>query len=163
MRIDTLITDARIASMVPGETPYGVIEDGAIAISGDTIAWVGQRRDAPTAFDRVHSVDGRWITPALIDCHTHLVFAGDRSDEYERRLAGETYADIAKSGGGIARTVEATRQSNSAQLAAAALRCAARIPPPAELGGGNECLTGSCSSAKAWARRLVADGGIVCR
>lgn len=133
MRIDTLITDARIASMVPGDTPYGVIEDGAIAISGNTISWVGERRDAPTAFENAHSLEGRWVTPALIDCHTHLVFAGDRSDEYERRLAGESYAEIAKSGGGIAKTVEATRQANSAQLAAAALR---RLEALAEEGVG---------------------------
>jgi len=120
MRIERLLTNARIATMTPGDTPYGVIEDGAIGLYGDRIAWVGPRDEAPEALF-TDNLEGRWVTPALIDCHTHLIFAGDRSDEYERRLAGESYTDIAKSGGGIARTVEATRKAGAAELASGAL------------------------------------------
>ena len=133
MRINTLLTDIRIATMANSDLPYGVIEDGAIAIADGKIAWVGKAADAPAGARQTERLGGRWVTPALIDCHTHLVFAGDRSDEYERRLAGESYADIAKSGGGIARTVTETRKANTAQLAAAALQ---RLEAMAEEGVG---------------------------
>lgn len=121
MRFDRLLTNARIATMAEGGTPYGVIEAGAIGISGDRIAWAGPMRELDAEAEAVDDLENRWVTPALVDCHTHLVFAGDRSDEYERRLAGETYADIAKSGGGIRKTVEATRKAGAAELAAGAL------------------------------------------
>lgn len=121
MRFDRLLTHARLATMVPGATPYGAVEDGAIGIVGDRIAWVGAMADTPGEAEVTESVEGRWITPALIDCHTHLVFAGDRSDEYERKLAGESYETIAREGGGIRRTVAATRQAGAAELAAGAL------------------------------------------
>lgn len=121
MRFDRVLTDARLATMVPGETPYGTIEAGAIGIAGERIAWVGPAADLPGDADITDSLEGRWVTPALVDCHTHLVFAGDRSDEYERKLAGESYQAIAKEGGGIRKTVEATRKAGAAELAAGAL------------------------------------------
>ena len=121
MRFDRILKNARLATMVEGDTPYGVIENGALAISGDQIVWVGAEADLPGEAHAVDDLEGRWVTPALVDCHTHLVFAGDRSDEYERRLAGETYAEIAQSGGGIRKTVEATRQAGAPELAASAL------------------------------------------
>ena len=118
MQFDRLLTHARLATMVPSETPYGTVETGAIGISGDRIAWAGPMDDIPGEAAVTEDMEGRWITPALVDCHTHLVFAGDRSDEYERKLAGEDYAVIAREGGGIRRTVEATRKAGPAELAA---------------------------------------------
>lgn len=117
---DLLIEDARLATMA-GEG-FGVVEDGVVAVAGGRIAWAGPRAEAPavTARERLRC-DGRWITPGLVDCHTHLVFAGDRSDEFARRLAGESYADIARSGGGIAATVRATRAATETALLAASL------------------------------------------
>ena len=122
MRFDRLITNARLATMVAGDTPYGTVENAAVGLVGDRIAWAGPMAECPGEAEVSESVDGRWITPALIDCHTHLVFAGDRSDEFERRLQGESYADIARSGGGIRRTVEETRKAGAAELAAGALK-----------------------------------------
>lgn len=117
---DLLLTDARLATMAGAG--LGVVEDGVVALRGGRIAWAGPRADAP-AFAAAETLrcDGRWITPGLIDCHTHLVFAGDRSDEFARRLAGETYADIARAGGGIAATVGATRAADEDALLAASL------------------------------------------
>ncbi|PIW28552.1 MAG: imidazolonepropionase [Rhodobacterales bacterium CG15_BIG_FIL_POST_REV_8_21_14_020_59_13] len=119
MRVDRTFTNARLATMA-GTSPYGALEDGAIAVRDGRIVWVGPTADAPVCDDTT-DLDGRWVTPALVDCHTHLVFAGDRSGEFERRLNGESYETIAKSGGGIAATVEAVRHSSAADLAAATL------------------------------------------
>ena len=116
--MDLLLTNARIATMSGDD--YGVIEDGAVAVADGQIAWIGPQADAPAAA-MVRSVQGRWITPALIDCHTHLVFAGDRSAEFEQRLRGASYEDIARAGGGIMSTVSATRQASASDLYAAAL------------------------------------------
>ena len=101
----------------------GLVEGGAVASTGGRITFVGPEADLPSAWSAAETVDceGRWITPGLIDCHTHLVFAGDRSDEFERRLSGETYADIARSGGGIAATVRATRAATEEDLVRDAL------------------------------------------
>ena len=119
---ELLLTDARIATMRAGAADYGVIEDGAIAISNGKIAWIGPQSELPqdTAAS-TRSLDGRWVTPALIDCHTHLVFAGDRSGEFEERLRGASYEDIARAGGGIMSTVRATRGASADALYAAAL------------------------------------------
>lgn len=133
MRFDRLLTNARLATMVPGEMAYGAIERAALGISGERIAWLGPMADVPGEADAVDDLEGRWVTPALVDCHTHLVFAGDRSDEYERKLAGESYADIAREGGGIRKTVEATRKAGAAELAAGAL---ARLDAYAHEGAG---------------------------
>lgn len=105
--------------MTPG-SPYGIVMDGALAIMDGRIAWVGARDDlAQACIDpatRVHDAGGSWITPGLIDCHTHLVHAGNRAHEFELRLNGATYEDIAGSGGGIASTVAATRAATDNEL-----------------------------------------------
>jgi imidazolonepropionase len=119
---ELLLTDARIATMRDGEPDYGTIEAGAIAIAGGRIDWVGAVRDLPArSAAETRSLDGRWVTPALIDCHTHLVFGGQRAQEYERRLGGVSYQDIAAEGGGILATVRATRAASEEQLYADAL------------------------------------------
>ena len=118
--VDRLWRNARLATMT-GES-LGVVERGAVAAKDGRIAWAGPEAEMP-GLAATESVDcgGRWITPGLIDCHTHLVFAGDRSGEFERRLAGESYADIARRGGGIAATVRATREASEDALVRAAL------------------------------------------
>jgi imidazolonepropionase len=117
--MDLLITDCRIATMAENGAPYGAIADGAILVRDGRIAWVGPRGEAPAA-DRVERLDGRWVTPGLIDCHTHLVFGGDRSGEFEQRLEGATYEEIARAGGGIVSSVKATRAEGEDQLYASA-------------------------------------------
>jgi imidazolonepropionase len=121
-----LATIWRNARLVTAASPdgLGIVEDGAVAADPDgRIAFAGPAVDLPGGARAEREVDcgGRWITPGLIDCHTHLVFAGDRSDEFERRLAGESYADIARSGGGIASTVRATRAATEDDLVRTAL------------------------------------------
>ncbi|MHC3127050.1 imidazolonepropionase [Brevundimonas sp. GN22] len=120
---DLLITDCKLATMIEGGAAYGAIEDGALLIKGGRIVWVGARADLPahtaTNTDRF---DGRWVTPGLIDCHTHLVFGGDRSGEFEQRLEGVSYEEIARSGGGIVSSVRATREETEEQLFASALK-----------------------------------------
>ena len=119
---ELLLTDARIATMRAGAADYGVIEDGAIAIGDGRITWIGPQSELPAnAAASTRSLDGHWVTPALIDCHTHLVFAGDRSGEFEERLRGASYEDIARAGGGIMSTVRATRDASADALYAAAL------------------------------------------
>ncbi len=119
---DLLLTDARIATMRPGAPDYGTIDTGAIAIAGGRIDWIGPTADLPDrAAAETRSLAGRWLTPALIDCHTHLVFGGQRAEEYERRLNGASYEDIAAEGGGILSTVMATRAASDEQLHADAL------------------------------------------
>ncbi len=114
---DLLLTDARIATMRHGEPDYGAIDAGAIAIRGDIIDWIGAAADLPSRdAAQTRSLSGRWVTPALIDCHTHLVFGGQRAEEYERRLRGVSYEDIAAEGGGILATVNATRAASEEQL-----------------------------------------------
>jgi imidazolonepropionase len=91
---------------------HGIIEDGALAIIGDKIAYCGTRADLPPYnASQTYDCAGRWITPGLIDCHTHLVFGGNRANEFEMRLNGATYEQIAKAGGGIVSTVKATRET----------------------------------------------------
>ena len=119
---DLLLTDARIATMRQGAPDYGTIEAGAIAIAGGKIDWIGATADLPGRnATETRSLAGRWLTPALIDCHTHLVFGGHRAEEYERRLRGVRYEDIAAEGGGILSTVTATRAASEEQLYADAL------------------------------------------
>jgi imidazolonepropionase len=123
---DALWVDINLATMAPDAEAYGAIEDGALAVAGETIAWVGRRADlpgAPADLARiVRSGGGRWVTPGLIDCHTHLVFGGDRSREFELRLEGASYEAIARAGGGIAATVAATRAATEDDLVEAAAR-----------------------------------------
>ena len=113
---DLLLTGARIATMAGGE--YGVIDGtAALAVKDGQIAWLGPESDRPAGTAKVERPLGeRWLTPALIDCHTHLVFAGNRAAEYEQRLGGASYEDIAKAGGGIMSTVRATRAATADEL-----------------------------------------------
>ena len=122
LKADLLLTEARLATMA-GAAGLGVVEDGVVAIVGGRVAWAGARAEAPAIeADERQDCAGRWITPGLVDCHTHLVYAGNRADEFARRLAGESYADIARSGGGIAATVRATRAADEVTLTAASLK-----------------------------------------
>ena len=119
-RYDTLWTNARLATMVPGERAYGAIEDGAVAALDGRIAYAGPRAQLaaePARLARdVVDVGGRWITPGLIDPHTHLIFGGDRVADFERRIAGQSYASAAAGGSGIAHTVALTRSSDEETL-----------------------------------------------
>ncbi|MDR3495134.1 MAG: imidazolonepropionase [Ancalomicrobiaceae bacterium] len=113
---------APAAHGAPVMSGLGIIDDGAVAAKDGRIAFVGRRAELP-AGEAAATVDceGRWITPGLIDCHTHLVFAGNRADEFERRLNGTSYQEIAAAGGGIAATVRATRAATEDELIAATL------------------------------------------
>jgi imidazolonepropionase len=120
---DLLLTDAEIATMVPGDIEYGVISDAAMAIKDGVIAWLGHQWELPRCdAAETRSLEGRWVTPALIDCHTHLVFGGDRSAEFEQRLQGVSYQEISASGGGIMSTVRATRKATADELFDSAMR-----------------------------------------
>ena len=102
MRYDTLWLDARLATMAADRPGLGVVENGAVAARDGRIVFAGAAEDLPSGWDAREriSLDGRWITPDLIDCHTHLVYAGDRAHEFELRLAGASYEEIARAGGG---------------------------------------------------------------
>lgn len=117
MRCDRVWRNARLATMA-GDA----IERGMLACADGRIAWMGAEVDAP-AFEAAGTIDceGRWITPGLIDPHTHLVYGGDRAQEFELRLAGASYEEIARAGGGIVSTMRATRAASEAELAQAAL------------------------------------------
>lgn len=122
-RFDRLITDCRLAAMTGGGAPYGAVEDGAILVRDGDIAWLGARADLPEhEAAEIDRLDGRWVTPGLIDCHTHLVFGGDRSGEFEQRLGGATYEEIARAGGGIVSSVCMTREASEDDLVASALK-----------------------------------------
>jgi imidazolonepropionase len=115
--VDVLYANARVATLADG---YGIIDDGAVAVRAGRIAWVGPRAEAPPA-SSTHDCGGMWLTPGLVDCHTHVVHAGNRSDEWEARLNGATYEDIARAGGGIMSTVRATRAASEDELLQASL------------------------------------------
>ena len=120
---DLVLTDANLATMQAGHDAYGIIENAAVAISDGRIAWLGRKSDLPsTVATETRSIQGRWLTPALIDCHTHLVFAGNRAQEFEQRLGGASYEEIARAGGGIISTVNATRQASYSQLVESAAK-----------------------------------------
>ncbi|MDJ0278061.1 imidazolonepropionase [Sphingomonas sp. 2R-10] len=122
MQCDTVWTNARLATMRPGAQGLGVIESGVVAATDGRIVHVGTAGDAPT-FSARETIDcaGRWITPGLIDPHTHLVFGGDRAHEFALRLEGASYEDIARAGGGILSTMTATRAADQDELVAGAL------------------------------------------
>jgi imidazolonepropionase len=109
---ELLFVNARLATLADG---YGIVEDGAVAVRDGRIVWAGPRKDAPPG-GREHDCGGLWLTPGLVDCHTHIVHAGNRSDEWEARLNGASYEDIARQGGGIMSTVRATRAASEAEL-----------------------------------------------
>jgi imidazolonepropionase len=116
-----LWSNCRAATMQAGAAqPYGLIADAALVVEGESIAWVGPLADVPADLlarcTARHDAGGALITPGLIDCHTHLVYGGDRAHEFELRLNGATYEEIARAGGGIASTVKATRAASAKEL-----------------------------------------------
>jgi len=122
MRCDRVWSNARLATMSPDQPGLGEVLDGVVACRDGRIVYAGPAAGAPDlAADETIDCQGRWITPGLIDCHTHLVFGGDRSAEFEQRLAGASYEQIAKAGGGIVSTMKATRAASEEGLVAATL------------------------------------------
>lgn len=124
MNWDLLLTHASLATFV-GEASYGLLSDAAVACQDGQIVWIGSMRDLPSASAatarEVHDLDGALVTPGLIDCHTHLVFGADRAQEFDLRLNGATYEEIARAGGGIVSTVRATRSASEDELLAQSL------------------------------------------
>jgi imidazolonepropionase len=110
---DAAWINANLATMVSG---YGVQADGVVAVSGGKVDWVGPRREWRGKAREEHDARGAWITPGLVDCHTHLVYAGNRAHEFELRLKGASYEEIARAGGGIVSTVKATRAASEQEL-----------------------------------------------
>jgi imidazolonepropionase len=118
-KIDSLWVDVHLATMT--ETgPYGIVENGALAVCDGKIAWVGEINEMPSDLKskaaQVYDGQGGWLTPGLVDCHTHLVYGGSRAREFELRLQGATYEEIARQGGGIRSTVTATREADEESL-----------------------------------------------
>jgi imidazolonepropionase len=124
MNWDLLLTRASLATFA-GQAGYGLLTEAAVACQGGQIVWTGPMRDLPEASvataREVHDLGGALVTPGLIDCHTHLVFGGDRAQEFDLRLNGATYEDIARAGGGIVSTVRATRDASEDALFAQSL------------------------------------------
>ncbi|WP_282449338.1 imidazolonepropionase [Roseibium sediminicola] len=118
-----LLTNARLVTLAESDAPYGMIDDGALVIDKEHISFVGKAVDLPadTADLPREDLGGRLVTPGLIDCHTHVVFGGDRAREFEMRLQGATYEEVARAGGGIVSTVKATRAASEEELLTAAL------------------------------------------
>ncbi|MFV3308677.1 imidazolonepropionase [Pseudomonas sp. NY15181] len=119
--MSTLWQHCHAATLAQGR--YSIVEDAAIVTRDGLIEWIGPRSELPTvAAERTVDLGGAWVTPGFIDCHTHLVFGGDRSGEFEQRLNGVSYAEIAAAGGGIASTVRATREASEDELLASAIK-----------------------------------------
>jgi len=123
---DTLWINIHAATMAENQADgFGIIKNAAVGIQGKNVSWIGPAAELPgkpgALSQDVRDGGGKWMTPALIDCHTHLIYAGDRAAEFEQRLQGVSYADIAKAGGGILSTVRATREATEQQLYEAAL------------------------------------------
>lgn len=119
----SLLRNLNLATMLPGAEPYGLVEGAAIAITDGRIAWCGGGDSVPTDYTGWPQVDlgGRLVTPALIDCHTHIVYGGNRAREFEMRLQGASYEEVARAGGGIVSTVSATRNASEQELLNSAL------------------------------------------
>ena len=163
---DSLWINANLATMATGNAAYGAHRDAALATESGRIAWLGPMANLPGPPDRharhVHDAAGRWLTPGLIDCHTHIVFGGNRAGEFEQRLQGASYADIARAGGGILSTVTATRGASEEELVRAATprvgRLRAEGVTTVEIKSGygldtdNECKT--LRTARTLARQL---------
>jgi len=116
---DAVWLNTHLATMT-GTAPYGAIRDGAIAATGGRISWVGPRSAWKEKAKEEIDARGAWITPGLVDCHTHLVYAGNRAAEFEMRLQGASYEEIARAGGGIVSTVAQTRAASEDELVALA-------------------------------------------
>jgi len=114
----TVYNNTQIATMVRGDQPYGLIEQGALVVSKGVVTWIGPESELPEAYSsaETQNLGGRLVTPALVDCHTHLVYAGSRATEFELRLEGASYEEIARRGGGILSTVTATRTISEDEL-----------------------------------------------
>jgi imidazolonepropionase len=113
---DSIWINANLATMSE-DKGYGIIENGAIAVKDGLIAWIGKTSEVPeNAAGETYDAEGKWITPGLIDCHTHMIWGGSRAKEFERRLEGVSYEQIAKEGGGIVSTVKATREAGEEEL-----------------------------------------------
>lgn len=114
----TIFINANIATMANTSDDYGVIEHAALVVEGGKVAWLGAMSDLMEKLDEAIVVDcqGKWLTPGLIDCHTHIVYGGNRANEFEMRLQGKSYEEIANAGGGIVSTVKATRQASEDEL-----------------------------------------------
>lgn len=127
MKVDCLLTNVNLATMAAkacgDPNPLGIISRGALAFANGKIAWLGEEADLPAGLsaERVFDLKGRWATPGLIDCHTHLIYGGNRASEWQARLEGASYAEISAAGGGIASTVAATRNCSEDELVALAL------------------------------------------
>jgi len=120
---NSLWINVNLATMTEGHTGYGVVENAALAISNGKIAWLGKMSDLPVYDEaQLELIDGegQWLTPGLIDCHTHIVYGGNRANEFEMRLQGKSYEEISNAGGGIVSTVAATRMASESELLAAA-------------------------------------------
>jgi imidazolonepropionase len=124
-RLDAVWLNARLATLADERPGLGTVESGAVAAREGRIEFAGPQDELPAVWRngaRIVDCEGRWITPALIDCHTHLVYGGDRAHEFELRLAGATYEQIARAGGGILSTVRATRAASEDELMRSALK-----------------------------------------
>lgn len=129
----TLFINVNLATMTQGSDGYGEVIASALAVNAGQIVWLGKMTDLPAGVltvsstnvihDNITLIDGKgqWLTPGLIDCHTHLVYGGNRANEFEMRLQGKSYQEIAQAGGGILATVNATREASEAELLASAL------------------------------------------
>jgi len=120
-----VLVDCRVATLIPQpDDPLGIVRDAALVWEGEQLRWIGPRRDLPELWKQApqHEAQGAWVTPGLIDCHTHLVWGGSRAEEFRMRLHGASYEDIARMGGGIVSTVKATRAANATDLQTAALK-----------------------------------------
>ena len=128
---DQVWVGANIATMVAGAEPYGNIKNAALAVKGERIAWIGPAAEARVRASAqnlpIQNAAGLWMTPGLIDCHTHLVYGGNRVEEFEKRLCGVSYEDIARAGGGIQSTVNDTRAATAGELNVAAVARAKRL------------------------------------
>ena len=164
---DVLVEGVHVATL--DADGWGVVRDGAIGIVGDRIAWIGAGRDlaADATARRRYRFDGAWALPGLVDCHTHLVYAGHRAREFERRLAGATYEEIASEGGGILATVAATRAADAGALADASrgrlAAIAAEGATTVEIKSGYGLERDAEMKQLAVARRLGAETGLTVR
>lgn len=122
MNWQKLWVNVHLATMTEGGSGYGEVLDAAIAVSEGKIVWLGKQNDLPEYADSTEVIDGQgcWLTPGLVDCHTHIVYGGNRANEFEMRLQGKSYEEIAKAGGGIVSTVKATREASEEELLASA-------------------------------------------
>ncbi|MDB5563789.1 MAG: imidazolonepropionase [Tardiphaga sp.] len=124
MPFDTIWTNARLATMAPGQPGLGIIEHGCVASKDGRIVFAGATADMPSGADAMERIDcdGRWITPGMVDCHTHLIFGGNRANEFAMRLDGASYEEISRAGGGIASSMLATRAATEEQLVTSGLK-----------------------------------------